>query len=112
MQYKTIILELLQQNPELKASLLHNSSLTSILDYYGIQLRENHLAIMHQMQSEQPQISELMISSEHGIAAGDLAWNHKDPFDRMLVAQAQLERLILVTSDSVIAQSGLVQVLW
>jgi PIN domain nuclease of toxin-antitoxin system len=55
---------------------------------------------------------ELMISSEHGIAAGDLAWAHKDPFDRVLVAQAQLEGCILLTSDSIIAQSGLVQVLW
>ncbi len=55
---------------------------------------------------------ELMISSEHGIAAGDLAWNHKDPFDRVLVAQAQLEGCILLTSDSIIAQSGLVDVLW
>jgi PIN domain nuclease of toxin-antitoxin system len=55
---------------------------------------------------------ELMISSEHGIAAGDLAWIHKDPFDRVLVAQAQLEHLILVTSDSIMMQSDLVQILW
>jgi PIN domain nuclease of toxin-antitoxin system len=55
---------------------------------------------------------ELMISSEHGIAAGDLAWDHKDPFDRVLIAQAQLEHCILVTSDSIITQSGLIQVLW
>ena len=55
---------------------------------------------------------ELMISSEHGMSAGALAWEHKDPFDRVLVAQAQLERCILVTSDSVITQSGLIQVLW
>lgn len=55
---------------------------------------------------------ELMISSEHGMSAGALAWEHKDPFDRVLVAQAQLEGCILITSDSVITQSGLVQVLW
>jgi PIN domain nuclease of toxin-antitoxin system len=55
---------------------------------------------------------ELMISSEYGIAAGNLAWDHKDTFDRVLVAQAQLEGLILVSSDSIIVQGGLVQVLW
>ncbi len=55
---------------------------------------------------------ELMISSQHGMSAGDLAWDHKDPFDRVLVAQAQLERLVFITSDSMISQSGLVQVLW
>ena len=55
---------------------------------------------------------ELMISSQHGMSAGDLAWDHKDPFDRVLVAQAQLERLVFITSDSMISQSGLVRVLW
>lgn len=55
---------------------------------------------------------ELLISSEHGINAGALAWAHRDPFDRLLVAQAQLEDLTLVTSDATITASGLVSVLW
>ena len=33
-------------------------------------------------------------------AAGDLDWTHRDPFDRMLVAQAAHRRLVLVTSDA------------
>ncbi|MDP8953468.1 MAG: type II toxin-antitoxin system VapC family toxin [Actinomycetota bacterium] len=41
----------------------------------------------------------LPISFEHGERAGSLPLHHKDPFDRMLVAQAQLERLTLVTRD-------------
>jgi PIN domain nuclease of toxin-antitoxin system len=41
----------------------------------------------------------LDITATHGIAAGSLPLHHRDPFDRMLVAQAQLEQLTLVTSD-------------
>jgi PIN domain nuclease of toxin-antitoxin system len=42
---------------------------------------------------------ELPITVEHATAAGALPLHHRDPFDRMLVAQAQLEDLTLVTSD-------------
>jgi PIN domain nuclease of toxin-antitoxin system len=44
--------------------------------------------------------AELPISSGHAIAAGRLPPIHRDPFDRMLVAQAQCEDLTLVTADS------------
>jgi PIN domain nuclease of toxin-antitoxin system len=47
---------------------------------------------------------ELTISSEHAVAALDLPPLHKDPFDRMLVAQAQIEGLALVTSDELVAR--------
>lgn len=42
----------------------------------------------------------LPISSEHAIIAGRLPMIHRDPFDRMLVAQAQCEDLTLVTRDA------------
>lgn len=42
----------------------------------------------------------LDITAEHGIAAGRLPIHHRDPFDRMLVAQAQIEGLTLVTRDA------------
>jgi PIN domain nuclease of toxin-antitoxin system len=57
-------------------------------------------------------ILELLISSEHGIHAGGLTWAHRDPFDRLLVAQAQLETMTLVTMDDEITHSALVPVLW
>lgn len=41
----------------------------------------------------------LTISLAHGQRAGRLPRYHGDPFDRMLVAQAQVERLTLVTAD-------------
>jgi PIN domain nuclease of toxin-antitoxin system len=43
----------------------------------------------------------LVITVEHAVAAGALPPVHGDPFDRMLIAQAQLERLTIVTSDAV-----------
>lgn len=42
---------------------------------------------------------ELAIGFVHALAAATLPRHHNDPFDRMLVAQAQLEDLQLVTSD-------------
>jgi PIN domain nuclease of toxin-antitoxin system len=42
---------------------------------------------------------ELPISVEHAMAAGRLPLIHRDPFDRMLVAQARCEELTLVTRD-------------
>lgn len=42
---------------------------------------------------------ELAIEVTHAVAAGELPAHHRDPFDRLLVAQAQLENLVLVTSD-------------
>jgi PIN domain nuclease of toxin-antitoxin system len=43
---------------------------------------------------------ELPITSVHAITAGQLPLIHRDPFDRMLVAQAQCEDLTLVTRDA------------
>ena len=40
------------------------------------------------------------------MAAGQLPTIHRDPFDRMLVAQAKLEGLVLVTVDKEIAKYG------
>jgi PIN domain nuclease of toxin-antitoxin system len=47
---------------------------------------------------------ELAISSEHAAATVNLPPLHRDPFDRILVAQAQVEGLTLVTADELVAQ--------
>lgn len=44
--------------------------------------------------------TELSLSASHMRTAGEIVWDHRDPFDRMLVAQAQLEGLLLVTKDA------------
>ena len=47
---------------------------------------------------------ELPIMSDHVVATESLPPIHKDPFDRVLVAQATIEGITLLTSDSVVAQ--------
>jgi PIN domain nuclease of toxin-antitoxin system len=48
--------------------------------------------------------SELQVASEHAIAVEVLPPIHRDPFDRMLVAQATIEGITLLTSDRTVAQ--------
>lgn len=48
------------------------------------------------------ELPNLAITSNHALAAGRLPPIHRDPFDRMLVAQAQSEGLTLVTRDKVL----------
>lgn len=45
--------------------------------------------------------SALPVTAGHAIRAGGLIWGHVDPFDRMLVAQALMEDLTLVTRDKI-----------
>ena len=47
---------------------------------------------------------ELPVTSTHAIEIGRLPVMHKDPFDRMLVAQAGSEGLLLLTSDALVAR--------
>lgn len=48
--------------------------------------------------------SELPVGSEHAVALDGLPPIHKDPFDRILIAQALVEGITLLTSDSVVAR--------
>ena len=48
------------------------------------------------------QATELPLSATHMARAGSLDWDHRDPFDRMLVAQAQTDGLTVVTDDAAI----------
>jgi PIN domain nuclease of toxin-antitoxin system len=41
----------------------------------------------------------LPVTVEHGLRVGGLPLHHRDPFDRLLIAQAQLEGLTIVTRD-------------
>lgn len=55
---------------------------------------------------------ELPISSAHARLAGSLDWSHRDPFDRMLVAQASLEGLPILTRDPQIAAYPQATAIW
>jgi PIN domain nuclease of toxin-antitoxin system len=59
----------------------------------------------------QSQIRTLPIRISHVMALGRLPELHKDPFDRILVAQATVERLPLVTKDRQLQQYG-VPTIW
>lgn len=55
--------------------------------------------------------SELSINSVHAVSAGAWQVQHRDPFDRMLAAQAKAEHLRLVTRDPVFADFA-IETLW
>lgn len=51
-------------------------------------------------------MSVLPISLNHAVKAGGLPLHHKDPFDRMLVAQAQAENLSVISNDAIFEKYG------
>jgi PIN domain nuclease of toxin-antitoxin system len=48
--------------------------------------------------------SELPITREHGVGLDDLPPIHKDPLDRILIAQSMVEGITLLTADPLVAQ--------
>ena len=48
--------------------------------------------------------SPLPVTIEHADAVGSLPPHHRDPFDRLLIAQAQLDSLTILTADKVFEQ--------
>lgn len=56
-------------------------------------------------------VTSLPVQVEHALHVSELPGHHRDPFDRLLVAQAALERLTLVTADAQLEPYG-VPLLW
>lgn len=69
------------------------------------QLVEQYSQILHQAK-----FIELAIITAHALRAGSLPIAHRDPFDRMIMAQAELESLVVITYDKAF-QTGLIQVI-
>jgi PIN domain nuclease of toxin-antitoxin system len=67
----------------------------------GVDLAANFGSYM-----EQARFDQLPISAEHAIRAGLLPGEHKDPFDRMLIAQAQAEAMPIVTNEQIFEGYG------
>ena len=57
----------------------------------------------YEVELERHRLRALPIQNAHALAVKHLPLHHQDPFDRLLIAQAQLERLTLVTHDGRIA---------
>jgi len=53
----------------------------------------------------------LPVDLAHSLRVADLPWHHRDPFDRLLVAQCQIEDLTLVSGDAMLPTYG-IAVLW
>ncbi len=55
---------------------------------------------------------ELAITGHHALTAGTLQWSHRDPFDRVIAAQAVLESLPVVTGDAALAEFPAIRTVW
>ena len=71
----------------------------------GIKQQKGQLVLLKPVEELQILLGfrELPITMAHGELAASLPLHHKDPFDRMLVAQAIVEQMVLVTADGRLA---------
>ena len=70
-------------------------------------IAENFLDIFYKLGAK-----ELLINIEHFHFAGKMDWPHRDPFDRMLAAQAFTERMTLITNDPAFDGLPWLSLLW
>ena len=68
---------------------------------------ENYLRIFNEFGAD-----ELPITTQHTHFAGKFDWSHRDPFDRLLAAQAFIENFTLITNDAVFDSLPWLNVLW
>lgn len=103
-------------------SLLHNPQnelFLSVASVWEMQIKQQlgklELRLpLAQLITDQQVISDLQmlpILQAHALGVADLPPIHKDPFDRMLIAQASIEQMGLVSADGLIKQYPIV-VLW
>ena len=64
-----------------------------------LEIPDNFLQVLHQQSFE-----SLPITIKHAYATGDLPLLHRDPFDRMLIAQAKIEGFTIITRDPLFEQ--------
>lgn len=56
-------------------------------------------------------VTPLAVSHSHALAVSELPYHHRDPFDRLLVAQARLDGLALLTADGALSRYD-VHIVW
>jgi PIN domain nuclease of toxin-antitoxin system len=97
----------------------NNTLLLSITNVWEIQIKLQlgklslriPLAEMINTQQETNQLELLSITVSHVLALNSLPNIHKDPFDRLLLAQANIENAILISHDLILAKYP-VQIDW
>ena len=99
------------RNPEYRI-LVSSASAWEIATKYRIgKLPEaKQLVELYPQILRQAKFIELAITADHALRAGSLPIAHRDPFDRMLMAQAELENLPILTYDAAF-QTGLIQII-
>ncbi len=83
-----------------------NAKLVSVASIWELEIKRSkgHLAVPVDLGARlNPAGFDLLdVTLDHAVRAGELPPHHRDPFDRMLVAQAQSESATLVTADGAI----------
>ena len=110
---------LLSDSPRLSAAIRERLSATDVeLFFSSVSILE--IAIKHSLKPEvmpcapdeiradavASGLQEIKFDSFNAKAVGDLPWLHRDPFDRMLVAQARTEKMLLLTHDDAVIGYG------
>jgi PIN domain nuclease of toxin-antitoxin system len=89
----------------------HSEVLASVVSVWELGLKrargklktpDNYLQLF-----QDNRFTTLQVTLDHALAAYTLPTIHKDPFDRMLVAQALVEKATLVTADQKLAEYGI-----
>jgi len=111
-----ILLWWLDANPELSERAIglirdpENTIFVSAVSLWEIWLKQSlgklrlPASFLERLASES--FESLPLTAAQTARVGNLAWVHRDPFDRMLVAQAQADNLVLLTADEVLAGYG------
>jgi PIN domain nuclease of toxin-antitoxin system len=94
--------------PELRARIETEPAIVSVASLWeiAIKLELGKLEAPEDLPErvEEAGFGILALSAEHAWQVRRLPSHHRDPFDRMLIAQAQVERLAILTADPVFAQ--------
>ena len=108
-------------SPKVKTLLLDrdNQLLLSLASVWEIQIKiqagkltlPSPLPSIIQTQQQINQLELLPIELSHILALGNLPDHHRDPFDRIMIAQAQVEDIILISRDPMVTQYS-IQVIW
>ena len=85
--------------------IMYKHQLGKLPDY--AYLAENYFEVLHEFN-----VNELQISARHAHFAGKFDWSHRDPFDRLLAAQAFTEKLVLITNDPAFDLLPWLSILW
>jgi PIN domain nuclease of toxin-antitoxin system len=111
-----ILLWWLDANPQLSEEAVRlirepeNTIFVSAVSLWEIWLKQSlgklRLPANFQERLADESFESLPLAAAHTTRIGNLEWLHRDPFDRMLIAQAQAENLVLLTADEALAGYG------